>query len=155
MKTQILADTGLRNDFSRCVVLYKDYIAQNIANRNPYLNLLAVRIEREGGKDNKRNAAMGVVVEDRYDMTKEYWALSNEQKLRLNELHGGKGHQPSKRQCLDRKTSLKSQVAAIACPLSVLQAIETRGKLPVNMMAIMPSPTSRLKAMARPSGTAG
>ena len=61
-------------------------------------------------------------------MTKEYWALSNEQKLSLNELHGAKGHLPSKRQCLDRKTSLKSQVAAIACPLSVLQAVETRGE---------------------------
>ena len=61
-------------------------------------------------------------------MTKEYWALSNEQKLRLKELHGAKGHQPSKRQCLDRKTSLKSHVAAITRQLSVLQSIETRGE---------------------------
>ena len=128
MKTQILADTGLQNDFLHCMVLYKDYIAQNNANRNPDLNISAVWIEREGCKDNKRKAAMGVVVEDRYYMTKEYWALSNEQKLRLKELCGARGHQPSKRQCLDRKTSLKSQVAAIACQLSVLQSIETRGE---------------------------
>ena len=42
VKTQILADAGLRNDFSRCVALYKDYIAQNNANRNPDLNTSVV-----------------------------------------------------------------------------------------------------------------
>ena len=128
VKTQILADMGLRNDFSCCVVLCKDYIAQNNANRNPDLNISAVRIEREGKKDNKWKAAAGVMVEDRYYTTREYWALSNKQKLRLKELHGARGHQPSKRQCLDRKTSLKSQVAAIARQLSVLQSIDTRGE---------------------------
>ena len=126
VKTQIVADTGLSNDFSRCIVLYKDYIAQNNANRNPDLNISAVRIEREGGKDNKRKAAAGVVVEDRYYTTKEYQALSNEQKLKLMELHGARGHQPSKRQCLDKKTSLKSQVAALTRQLSALQSGGTR-----------------------------
>ena len=153
VKTQILADTGLQNDFSCYVVLYKDYIAQNNANRNPDLNISAVRIEREGSKDNKCKAAAGVAVEDRYYTTKEYRALSNKQKLRLKELRGARGHQPSKRQCLDRRTSLKSQVAAIARQLSALQSIETRGRLPVNMMALTPSPMSRLQAMARPPGT--
>ena len=120
VKMQILADMALRNDFSRCVVLYKDYIAQSNANRNPDLNISAVRIEREGSKDNKRKVVTGVVVEDRYYTTKEYHALSNEQKLRLKEMHGARGHQPNKRQCMDRKKSLKSQVAAIALQLSAL-----------------------------------
>ena len=114
VKTQILADTGLQNDFLHCVVLD--------------LNISAVRIECEGGKDNKHKAATRVVVEDRYYTTQEYWALSNKQKLRLKELRGARGHQPSKRQHVDRKTSLKSQVAAIAHQLSVLQSIETRGE---------------------------
>ena len=139
--------------FFHCVVLYKDYIAQNNANRNPDLNISAVRIECEGSKDNKRKAAARVVVEDRYYTTKEYWALSNKQKLRLKELRGARGHQPSKRQCLDRKPTLKSQVSAITCQLSALQSIETRGKLPMNMMAVTPSPTSQIKAMAMSAGT--
>ena len=98
MKTQILADMGLQNDFSHCVVLYKDYIAQNNANSNPDLNISAVRIECEHGKDNKCKAVARVAVEDRYYTTKEYWALSNKQKLRLKELRGARGQQPSKRQ---------------------------------------------------------
>ena len=110
------------------MVLYKDYITQNNTNRNPDLNISAVRIECEGSKDNKHKAAAGVAVEDRYYTTKEYRALSNEQKLRLKELHGARGHQPSKRQHLDRKPSLKSQVAAIARQLSALQSLETRGE---------------------------
>ena len=69
VKTQILADTGLLNTFPHCVVLYKDYITQNNANRNPDLSILAVRIEREGGKDNKCKAVSGV--EDRYYMANE------------------------------------------------------------------------------------
>ena len=126
VKTQILADTALQDDFSRCVVLYKDYIAQNNANRNPDLNISAVQIEREGGKYNKHKAAAGVAVEDRYYMTKEYRALSNKQKLRLKELRGARGHQPSKRQRLDKKTSLKSQVAAITHQLYALPSAGTR-----------------------------
>ena len=59
-------------------------------------------------------------------MTKEYRALSNEQKLKLKELRGARGHQPSKRQRLDKKTSLKSQVAAITRQLSALQSGGTR-----------------------------
>ena len=39
----------------------------------------------------------GVAVEDRYYMTKEYCALSNEQKLRLKEMRGARGHQPNKK----------------------------------------------------------
>ena len=58
-------------------------------------------------------------------MTKEYHALSNEQKLRLMEICGARGHQPNKRQCMDRNKSLKSQVAAIAHQLSALQSVET------------------------------
>ena len=59
-------------------------------------------------------------------MTKEYRALSNEQKLRLKELCGARAHLPSRRQHLDKKTSLKSQVAEIARQLSALQSIRTR-----------------------------
>ena len=121
IKTQILADMTLRNDFSRCMVLYKDYIKQNKANKNPDLNISAVWIECEGSKDNKRK---GVTVEDRYYMTKEYCALSNDQKLKLKEIHEAKGHQPNKRQCTDMKKSQKSQGAAIARQLSAWRTKE-------------------------------
>ena len=112
IKTQILADMTLRNDFLCCMVLYKDYIAQNNANKNPDLNILAVRIEHKVSEDNKRK---GVMVADRYYMTKEYCALSNDQKLKLKEICEARGHQPNKRLCMDRKKFLKSQVAAIEC----------------------------------------
>ena len=82
---------------------------------NPDLNISAVQIQHEGCKDNKRK---GVTVEDRYYMTKEYRALSNIQKLKLKERRGARGHQPNKRQRMDKKKSLKSQVAAIAHQLS-------------------------------------
>ena len=42
VKTQILSNSDLRNDFARCVVLFRDYLAQTKANKNPELNVSAV-----------------------------------------------------------------------------------------------------------------
>ena len=47
VKTQILSNSDLQNDFAQCVVLFKDYLAQTKANKNPELNISAVNSHRE------------------------------------------------------------------------------------------------------------
>ena len=47
VKTQILSNSDLQNDFAQCVVLFRDNLAQTKANKNPELNILAVNSHRE------------------------------------------------------------------------------------------------------------
>ena len=42
IKTQILSNSDLRNDFAQCIVIFKDELAQINANKNPELNVSAV-----------------------------------------------------------------------------------------------------------------
>ena len=42
IKAQILSNSDLRNDFARCIVLFKDYLTQTKENKNPELNISAV-----------------------------------------------------------------------------------------------------------------
>ena len=88
IKTQILSNSDLRNDFARCIVLFKDYLAHTKANKNLELNVSAVNSQREGIECDPKKCK----VEDQYYTTKEYHSLTPDQKKELEDLHDAHGH---------------------------------------------------------------
>ena len=82
VKTQILCNADLRQDFAKSVVLFKDYIMQSKVNKPQELNISSTstkaEIEPKKRKPQRR-------VEDRYYPIQEYKALSNEQKKELKD----------------------------------------------------------------------
>ena len=92
VKTQILANPALRNDFGACVTLYKDFIYQIKIDGNDTLNISKVKTQddpRKGkyknwtwkkGKIGKRKGRGAnkddVNIKDRYYEAKEYGKLT-------------------------------------------------------------------------------
>ena len=115
IKTQILCNAELRQDFAKCVVLFKNYIMQTKVNKPQELNISSTttktEIEQKKGKLHGR-------VEDRYYTIQEYEGLSNEQKKELKDLRANRGHNPKRRKF--NKGSVKGQLAAFEHQLSVL-----------------------------------
>ena len=75
-------------NFARCVVLFKDNLAQTKANKNPELKISAVNSHREETEHDSKKSK----VEDRYYTMKEYHNLTPDQKKELNDLHDARGH---------------------------------------------------------------
>ena len=78
-----LWETELRQDFAKCVVLFKDYIMQTKVNKPQELNISSTITKTE--IEQKKRKPQGRV-EDRYYTNQEYKALSNEQKKELKDL---------------------------------------------------------------------
>ena len=138
IKTQILVDTNLCNDFAQCVVLFKDCIAQTKANKNPELNISALGTRKEKGK--QKGASDGQV-EDQYYTSKEYHALSPEQKKKLKEM-GMKGdinhsRNPTKQHSIPGLNSFHANVQHSKLVTQLMKQITPR-----EMATTMPMPTT-------------
>ena len=55
VKTQILANLNLRNDFNACVTLYKNFIFQNKSDGNDTLNISQVKMYDDPRKSKYKN----------------------------------------------------------------------------------------------------
>ena len=87
VKTRIMSDEKLRNDFDACVTLYQDYIRQTTKSKtSATVNISEVKVS------GKRKA--GGAVEDRYYTKEEYNELSPEQKKELSSKRLKRGHKP-------------------------------------------------------------
>ena len=107
VKTQILANAGLRNSFDRCVSLYKDYICQMKSSNPSELN-----ISDTTTTDSDVKPVGKAIVEDIYYPPNEYKKLSDEQKLALMDARKARGHEgrgSGKRQKTNHKTVAKLQ----------------------------------------------
>ena len=91
VKTQILCNAELRQDFAKCVVLFKDYIyiMQTKVNKPQELNISSTVTKTE--TEQKKRKPQGKV-EDKYYTIQEYKALSYEQKKKLKDLQAYRGH---------------------------------------------------------------
>ena len=107
VKTHILCNAELRQDFAKYVVLFKDYIMQTKVNKPQELNISSTTTKTE--IEQKKRKPHGRV-EDRYTI-QEYKALSNEQKKELKDLRVNRGHNPKRRKF--NKGSVKGQLAAL------------------------------------------
>ena len=116
VKTQILCNAELRQDFAKGVVLFKDYIMQTKVNKPQELNISSTTTKTEN--EQKMRKPQGRV-EDRYNTIQEYEALSNEPKKELKDVRSNRGHNPKEN---FNKGSVKGQLAALEQQLSVLQA---------------------------------
>ena len=83
IKTQILCNAVLRQDFAKCVVLFKNYIMQPKVNKPQDLNISLATTKTE--TEQKKRKPQGRV-DDRCYTIQEYQALSNEQKKKLRDL---------------------------------------------------------------------
>ena len=117
VKTQILCNAELRQDFAKCVVLFKDYIMQTKVNKPQELNISLTATKTE--TEQKKRKHQGRVEERSYTI-QEYNALSNEQKKELKDLQAYRGHNPKRRKF--NKGSVMGQLAAIEQQVSVLQS---------------------------------
>ena len=86
VKTRIMSDERLRNDFDACVTLYQDYIRQTskMKTTNATVNISELKTGKR-----KANA-----IEDRYYTREEYAKLTPEQKKELASKRIKRGHKP-------------------------------------------------------------
>ena len=87
----IMASAELRSDFTGCVRLYKDFLAQGgktDMHRELQISETGVRPD-DGDEDDDDDE-----VEDRYYSSNEYQRLNNGQKLSLQKKREGRGHKP-------------------------------------------------------------
>ena len=128
IKTQILANPTLRSDFTGCVTLYKDYLAQKASAANATLNVSAVHQEYP---DKKRNRATAygsgkkgsvISVEDCYYNGKEFKALSKAELDELKEMR--EKRTSSKKQKTNKGERKKDSVTSLTCTAeSLLTAV--------------------------------
>jgi hypothetical protein len=89
VKTRIMSDATLRNDFDSCVTLYQDFIKQTVkAKSTPTVGISELKTSAAGAK-RKSDA-----VEDRYYTKGEYDALSADAKKELAAKRLKRGHKP-------------------------------------------------------------
>lgn len=90
VKTRIMSDAALRNDFDACVTLYQDFIKQTSKGKaaNPTVNVSNVKTNTSGSKRKSDS------VEDRYYTKAEYDALSADAKRELAAKRLKRGHKP-------------------------------------------------------------
>ena len=94
VKTTILSNTTLRNNFDACVNLFQDFIHQNKSLSTPRdANISALGTKRPPDPDLDESKA-DMTIPDRYYTEKEYQALSAEQKLGLKIKRSKRGHVP-------------------------------------------------------------
>jgi hypothetical protein len=87
VKTCIMSDAGLRNNFDACVTLYQDFIKQTVKSKTtPTVGISEVKTS--AGKRKSEG------VEDHYYTKLEYDALSSEAKRELATKRLKRGHKP-------------------------------------------------------------
>jgi hypothetical protein len=67
VKTRIISDEGIRADFTRCVILFKDFVKQTVQTTNAQLGIAAMSVNGGGGGKGKG--------EDRWYTLDEWRAL--------------------------------------------------------------------------------
>ena len=117
VKTRIMSDAGLRQDFDACVNLFQDFLVQSKTDLNVReANISAASTQRSGVNDEADFS-----VEDRYYKKSEYDKLTNAQKLGLKlkrSKRGGSGSKskPSSGQVNLSKATIKALASAFKPP---------------------------------------
>ena len=120
VKTRIMSDATLRNDFDSCVTLYQDFIKQTTKSRTtPTVGISELKISAFGSK--RKSEA----VEDRYYTKAEYDALSADNKKELAAKRLKRGHKPgAKDSKLLKGTKTKSKGKSNADVIKTLKAVQ-------------------------------
>jgi hypothetical protein len=121
VKTRIMSDERLRNDFDSCVTLYQDYIRQTSKSKtSATVNISELKTGTKRKADH---------VEDRYYTKEEYSALTAPQKKELaakrlkrghkpgekdSKVRSGKGQQGDKKDVIRNLKAVNRQVAQLA-----------------------------------------
>ena len=128
VKTRIMSDAALHQDFDACVNLYKDFIKQKSASSTTHDSTIASFKSSGGSKGgngggngggNKRggqhNVTPDMSMEDRYYSKKEYDALSPAKKAGLRAVREKRGHVGNKNNKSSKRPKLSNrEIKAIA-----------------------------------------
>lgn len=141
VKTRIMSDQALRNNFDDCVTLFKDFIAQSSNMKNPTLEISAFKTETHndqvrGRKPNPPKRQTEAKVEDRYYTKAEYSKLTAEQKQALYEVRKGR-KKPKKNPTKSPIGKLERKIAALQSKIDGLvtssdQPIDTNSEEETN-----------------------
>ncbi len=121
MKTRIMSDASLRNNFDSCVTLYQDFIKQTYKSKStPTVGISELKTSAAGSK---RKA-----VEDCYYTKAEYDALSADAKKELAAKRLKRGHKPGAKDSKILKTYKSNKGKTNADVIKTLKAVQ-RGVL--------------------------
>jgi hypothetical protein len=130
VKSRILSDPQLRQDFDACVNLYQDYIKQNRTSTTRDSQISAFQTTKDkfrgkgGDKDDSLKPDMSV--EDRYYKKNEYNKLSDAKKLGLRKKREARGQKPGE---FSKKGSAKDGKVDQRLVKAVISALKAkRGK---------------------------
>lgn len=131
VKTRIMSDAALRNDFLACVNLYQDFIEQNSSDKD-VKDVTIAAFTKSGTSDKKRFESRGnntkvepdMNVPDRYYNGAEYGTLTQAQKYGLKlkrEKRGGNGNiQANKKRSFEGNNKLNFSKRTIKALVSVM-----------------------------------
>ena len=126
VKTRIMSDAQLRNDFTRCVNLFQDFIEQSGNHEVRDVTIAAVQGRKQGGGDEEwKNVQPDMSVEDRYYKKEEYDKLSAAKKKALKIMRDKRGGSPKKRKSNDKRKEqgpVKLTNGSIKAIVSALQS---------------------------------
>ena len=122
IKSQILANAKVRQDFDKAVSLYKDYIHQEKTNHTPTFQIAALSASVAKPSDQQ--------VKDRYYTVAEYKKLSEEQRdqLKLMREKRGKKRKGGRSRYKKDHKRLKHQIAAIVADI-MEEKVRDRGNV--------------------------
>ena len=118
VKTRIMSDAQLRNDFDASVNLFQDFIEQTRSMQTKEVTIAALKsTSSTKGNDTKSSIQPDMTVEDTYYSRKDYAALSAAKKLGLKIKRENRGHISKGK---DRKSSENpDQVDMTNCPMNL------------------------------------
>ena len=138
VKTRIMSDQALRNNFDDCVTLFKDFIAQSSSMKNPTLEISAFKTNthadptRVGKAGAPKRPPSESLVEDRYYTKAEYHKLSAEQKQALFEIR--KSRKKPKKNNKEKTTmgKLERKIAALQSKIDSIAATNDQPTQPAD-----------------------
>jgi hypothetical protein len=118
VKTRIMSDASLRNDFDSCVTLYQDFIKQTFKSKStPTVGISELKTSASGTKRKSE-------VEDRYYTKTEYDALSADAKKELAAKRLKRGHKPGAKDSKISKGASKTKSKSNADVMKTLKAVQ-------------------------------
>ena len=118
VKTRIMSDASLRNDFDSCVTLYQDFIKQTFKSKStPTVGISELKTSASGTKRKSE-------VEDRYYTKAEYDALSADAKKELAAKRLKRGHKPGAKDSKISKGASKTKSKSNADVMKTLKAVQ-------------------------------
>jgi hypothetical protein len=143
VKTRIMSDADLRNDFNAAVNLFQDFIHQDksLQSRDAHISAVNVNDKKNNGKDPNIEADMSVP--DRYYTLAEYKKLTAAQKMGLKIKREKRGHDTKKGGKKRSNSEINISKASIKAIASAVQQDNDTGESSSDQDAQVEAPKAK------------